>query len=298
MRLPPMPVRATWLVLASLPLLAASASPARWGRDGHRMSGLAAATNLPADMPAFFRDARERLGYLNYEPDRWRDPGLRELNEAFQYDHFIDLENVPDDALNAGDRFNYLLMLSRHGLREPQREGGLLPFRMLELYDRLLVQFRLWRQEQDPVTKKWIEERIINDAGILGHYVADGANPHHATIHFNGWAEGKPNPNGYTLDRTFHRRFESDFVSAKVRIDDLLPHLTTPRTIGDVRAEIIAYIRRSNSLVNRLYDLEKQQAFGPETSSPEHKTFAVERLSAGVELLRSLWWTAWVRSAS
>jgi hypothetical protein len=271
-------------------------APAPWGRDGHVMSGLAAATNLPADMPQFFRDAREQLGYLNYEPDRWRDSNLPELDDAFEYDHFLDLENVPAEALLAQDRFRYLLLLARSGLTDPQRQGGLLPFRMMEMYERLLVEFRLWRREQDPRTKAWIEARIINDAGILGHYAADAANPHHATIHFNGWAEGAPNPNGYTLDRTFHRRFESDFVGARVRVEELLPTLAAPRALPDVRAAVLAHIRASNAAVGRLYDLEKREPFGPNTMSPEHKAFALERLNAGVEMLRSLWWTAWVRS--
>jgi hypothetical protein len=271
--------------------------PVRWGRDGHVMSGLAAATNLPPEMPQFFRDARDQLGYLNYEPDRWRDAQLPELNEAFQYDHFLDLENVLPEALDARDRFQYLLLLSRAGLRDPQREGGLLPFRILEMYERLEVEFGLWRRESDPRLRGWIEARIINDAGILGHYVADAANPHHATIHFNGWAEGSPNPNGYTTDRTFHRRFESDFVGANVRIEDLLPNVRTPPSVQDVRAEVLGHIRASNAAVNRLYDLEKVEPFGANTTSPAHKAFAIERLSAGVEVLRALWWTAWVRSA-
>jgi hypothetical protein len=281
---------------APVPERADSIAPARWGRDGHVMSGLAAATNLPPDMPRFFREAREQLGYLNYEPDRWRNASLPELDDAFEYDHFIDLENVPPEALQAQDRFQYLLQLARSGLASPQRDGGLLPFRIMEIYERLLVEFRLWRAEQDPRTKSWIEQRIVNDAGILGHYAADAANPHHATIHFNGWAEGAPNPNGYTLDRSFHRRFESDFVGARVRVEDLLPAVAQPRTIADVRAAVIAHIQSSNAAVTRLYDLEKQEPFGASTASAAHKAFAVERLSAGVEMLRALWWTAWVRS--
>jgi hypothetical protein len=303
----------TLLFVAALPWLAVPAAcaaigrdapppldlhdPIRWGRDGHLMSGLAAATNLPAEMPQFFRDAREQLSYLSYEPDRWRDGRFPELNEAFQYDHFIDLENVTPEALAARDRFQYILTLSRAGLADPQSAGGLLPFRILEIYERLLVEFRMWRTESDPQTKRFIEARIINDAGILGHYVEDGANPHHATIHFNGWAEGALNPNGYTLDRTFHRRFESDFVGARVRVEDLLPRVRAPRTVDDVRAAVLQHIRDSNAAVGRLYDLEKQQPFGPENNSQAHKEFAVERLSVGVDLLRSLWWTAWTQSA-
>ena len=288
--------RTSGIVLLGSTLALTGATPF-WGEHGHVMSGLAAATDLPADMPAFFRDSRERLGYLNYEPDRWRDAQMPEMNEALQYDHFIDLENVPAEALAARDRFTYLAILQRAGLREPQREGGLLPFRILELHERLLVEFRLWRTTTDAETRSWIEQRIIDDAGILGHYVSDGANPHHSTIHYNGWAQGAPNPDDYTTDRTFHGRFESRFVGAKVRLGDIMPHVRPPARIDDVRATDMAHIQTSNSLVPRLYQLEKIEPFGENTQSPQHKTFVVERLAAGVNLLRSLWYTAWLNSA-
>jgi hypothetical protein len=59
----------------------------------------------------------------------------------------------------------------------------------------------------------------------------------------------------------------------------------------------MAHIQTSNSLVPRLYQLEKIEPFGENTQSPQHKTFVVERLAAGVNLLRSLWYTAWLNSA-
>ena len=297
----------TALLLLALPTLIGVVDPARlpthahamppWGRDGHVMSGLAAATNLPAEMPQFFRDAREQLGYLNYEPDRWRDGRSREMDDAFEYDHFLDLENVVAGALDARDRFQYLLLMARAGVAEPQREGGLLPFRIIELYQRLEVEFRLWRRESDPETKRWIEARIVNDAGVLGHYVADAANPHHATIHYNGWAEDAANPNGYTTDRTFHRRFESDFVGARVRVEELVSALRPPRMLQNVREEVMSQIRTSNAAVNRLYELEKVEPYGQNTTSAAHETFALERLNAGIDMLRALWWTAWAESA-
>jgi hypothetical protein len=36
----------------------------------------------------------------------------------------------------------------------------------------------------------------------------------------------------------------------------------------------------------------------PETTTPEHKAFAAARLAAGAEMLRDLWYTAWVTSAA
>jgi hypothetical protein len=277
-------------------LITSAAALPRWGRSGHEIAGRAAAAELPAAMPEFFRSAGDRLGWLNYEPDRWRDRRFRPMEQAFSYDHYIDIEIVPAEALEAADRFTYLALLQRAGMTEAAREAGLLPFHILELYGRLVTAFKRWRDEQDPEVRRWIEERIINDAGILGHYVADSANPHHTTVHFNGWAEGWHNPHDYTSDRTFHARFEAVFVDANVRFEDVRPMVQPARQLDDVRAEVFAHLARVNGQVDRLYQLEKQEAFSEHTRSPEHKAFAIERLADGATLLRSLWWTAWNES--
>lgn len=270
----------------------------RWGRDGHEMVGYAAAQHLPDDMPAFFRDAADQLAWLNYDPDRWRNDRMVESNEAWQYDHFIDLEAVPDFTLEARNRFMYLIALERSGISNPE-QMGLLPFRIIEMTQRLTQEFRQWRTESDPRVRQWLEQRVINDAGILGHYVADGANPHHTTIHFNGWNADSPNPEGYTLDRTFHRRFESDYVSSHIDRSQVVAAATAAAgEIADLRAGVLTYLRRTNSTVRRLYELEKQESFSERTQSPAHEAFTVERLAAGADMLRSIWYTAWRDSAT
>ena len=290
---------ATAALAVALPLLASPLLPhtaLAWGEHGHKLSGRAAATGLPREMPGFFRKAAAQLEYLNPEPDRWRSKTLLEMNEAFSYDHFLDLEMVPPAALEAEDRYAYLAALSQAGLKEPEK-AGLAHFHILELYQRLRTEFHLWRNARDGRTRRWIEQRILNDAGVLGHYVSDGANPHHATVHYNGWAKDYPNPNGYTTDNTFHWRFESEFVQARVTLADLSPSITPrPRLLENPRADVLAHFKASNGLVERLYQLEKQAKFDAQTASPEHKRFAVERLVAGAEMLRALWWTAWATS--
>jgi hypothetical protein len=274
-----------------------TAGSARWGLYGHEIAGRAAATDLPAALPAFFREATAQLAYLNPEPDRWRGDGARELNEAKRYDHYIDFELIPDSIMALPDRFVYLMALQREGLGHPARDAGLLPFRIVELYQSLVVQWRLWRAEQDPVKRGWIEQRIIHDAGILGHYVTDGSNPHHTTVHFDGWNPDYPNPRGFTTERGFHSRFESQFVSAAVRAEDLLPHINpSPRRLQDVRSEVMAHLLRAHGRLERLYELDQQEAFGRETQGAAHREFAVERLVAGANMLRDLWWSAWLES--
>lgn len=270
-----------------------------WGRHGHELSGRVAAASLPEAMPAFFRAAAPQLEYLNVEPDRWRERSATAMDEAWKYDHYVDFEVIPPAALDAPDRFTYLQELEqRTDLERPARDAGLLPYRIHEMYQRLVREMRLWRAEEDSARRAWIAERIINDAGILGHYVADGSNPQHTSVHHNGWNEDFPNPNNYTTERNFHSRFESRFVEAHLSAEDLLPRMArAPRRLSaDVRADVMAYLRASNAQLDRLYQLEQQERFGPETTSSAHHEFAIQRLVAGAEMLRALWWTAWLES--
>jgi hypothetical protein len=272
-----------------------------WGAHGHEISGRAAARKLPASMPSFFRRASDQLSYLNPEPDRWRDRAEsaldRGMDTAAAADHFIDLELVPPAARGALNRYDFTAELIKAG--QKPTTTGFSPYRILELFQRLRIEFRLWRQEKDPRTRRWIEERIINDAGILGHYVTDAANPHHTTIHYNGWSG--PNPKGYTTysrERGFHFRFEEEFVAAQIQIVDLLPLIAaTPQTIENPRQAIWNFVDASNALVEPLYQLDKELPFSATNQSPAHKAFAASRLAAGGSFLRDLWWTAWSTSA-
>lgn len=288
-------------LLSALPGAGSTPVTARWGEVGHVMAGRAAARSLPADVPAFFRSATEQLAYLNPEPDRWRERALREMDQAWSYDHYVDLENLPPGALEAPDRWVYLRMLYQAGLERPERDGGFVHLRIVEMYQRLVTQWRLWRAATDPERRRWLEQRILNDAGVLGHYVTDASNPHHTTIHFNGWAEGAPNPNGYTTSRNFHARFESQFVRAHVRYEDVASRIPAqPRSFaGRARTAVVDHVLESNGHVETLYRLDKEIGFDPASPArPETLAFAADRLAAGAAMLRDLWWSAWLESAT
>lgn len=281
--------------------VAAELAPVRsWGAHGHTISGRAAALKVPAGMPDFFRRGSDQLAYLNPEPDRWRDRTESQLDRGMDTaaapDHFIDLELVPESARQALNRYDFTAEMIKSG--QKPTTAGFSPYRMLELFQRLRVEFRLWRVETDPQKKQWIEQRIINDAGILGHYVTDAANPHHTTIHFNGWSG--VNPKGYTTysrERGFHFRFEEEFVGARVGLDDLLPLVgQEARVLRNPREELWNYIRQGNAVVEQLYILDQQEPFSATNTSATHKKFAATRLAAGATMLRDLWWTAWVTS--
>jgi hypothetical protein len=289
------------IVVAVAAILAAPALLFGWGDAGHRLTGEAAALKMPAAMPAFLRDAVHQLAYMNPDPDRWKDRAERTLDPALDggtsQDHFIDMELVPPAvlaaALKAPDRWAYSDTLAEAHVRAATM--GFLPFRTLEMAQRLRVEFRLWRAAPDS-TRPWIEARIVNDAGILGHYVADGSQPLHTTVQYNGWTG--PNPNGYATDKRLHARFESNYVSANIALADVLARVdSTPRVFPDLRAAIVAYLRESNAQVEHLYQLDKAHPFEATEADPADKAFVSERLAAGARMLRDLWWTAYVTSA-
>ncbi len=272
-----------------------------WGDAGHRMIGLAAAERLPSDVPAFFRAAGLQLGYLNPEPDRWKNRDETFLDPALaggtSPEHYIDMDLVSPAALHsalaAPNRFAFDDTL--RGAGSSGSAMGLLPFAMIELTQKLRNDFRLWRIAPDSTVRQWIEARIIDDAGILGHYVADGSNPLHTTKHHNGWVGD--NPNGYTIDKTLHSRFESQFVQGQTKLPDVLAAMNgTPRVLPNVRDAVVEYLNTSFAQLDRLYEIEKATPFRAETATSEQKTFAVARLAAGAEMLRDIWYTAWITS--
>ncbi len=293
--------RAASVVAVVFILLATPSSLPAWGDAGHRLIGLAAARKLPPEMPEFFRRAAQQLAYLNPEPDRWKDRAERTLDPALEGgtspDHYIDMDLVPEKvlrgALAAPNRWAYADSLRGAGVTA--NSMGLLPFAILELSQKLRGDFRLWRIAPDSTTRNWIEQRIIDDAGILGHFVADGSNPHHTTKHHNGWIG--ENKKGYTTDNRFHYRFETQYVQANVALPGVLALVRdSARVIPDYRTGVIAYLDESFAQLLPLYEIEKTTPFQAETSTAAQKVFASARLAAGAEMLRDIWWTAWITS--
>lgn len=287
-------------VLSLVLLLALSPLAFAWGEQGHYIVNEAATVALPADMPHFFHKAYPELIWLGYDPDRWKGGG-RSVDAANDPDHFLDYEYVaglelPDSRYKYIDLLYTSGRLRKHGLHNA--EPGFVPWRIAEVAQKLQTGFRNWRFSQPGSTERAIIERdIIHFAGILGHYAGDSANPHHATAAYNGWIW--PNPNNYAIDCGTHSRFESNFVSRAVRVEDVNPKVVAKPTLyTDYFAAALGVIRDSNALVETLYRIDRDGAFDPlKPVSPVGVAFATDRLAAGAAFLRDLWWSAWVNSA-
>ena len=279
------------LILLALIAIVAWAGRAAWESEGHLMIGRAAAERIPDDMPAFFRDAADQLAYLNVEPDRWKDRRERDLDQAlhraYSPGHYINYEVVPDSVLQASDRLDYFRALQDAGV---DGQPGFLPYVILELTQRLRIGFRVWRRAVGPEVP-WIEQRIINDAGVLGHYVADASSPLHTSIHYNGWVGD--NSMGYATDQDTHSRVEGGYVRTRISIEDVLARVGPPVLFSDLRPAIWEYLDASHALVERLYQIDQAARFDEQTTAEVNRVFIAGRLGAGAAMLRDLWWSAW-----
>lgn len=275
---------------------------AAWGNEGHTYINRVAAQRIPASMPLFLRQAVVEIAYLGPEPDRWRSPTEFALKNSQEPDHFIDLERVSWlDPLPPGRYEFYRKLYEKRASTTdhpddylPERVG-LQPYIAMEVYGRLKSAFRDYRQlRSEHKQTAAIQQAIIFYAGWLGHYAADASQPLHTTIKYNGWVG--PNPHGYTTEHKIHWEFEGPYVAANIKASDFAPFVKAPERLNDPFADYIAYLKNSNTLVEKVYQLEKVGGFTGK-GTPEALDFTTHRLAAGAQMLLNLWYTAWLESA-
>ncbi len=297
-------VAKTMVAAALVPMMLVQQSFA-WGSDGHRLINRLAAQTLPKDVPDFLRSpaAVDAMEYYGPEPDHWKGPGEPELSRAGSGEHYIDLEWA--DLIGGPlprNRYDYIRALAVAQKNHPDlsltpEKVGTQPYAANEQWERLKSAMRDYRElAAEHKDTKPVEAEIVFCAGILGHFVADGSMPLHTSIQYNGWTG--PNPGNYTTLHKIHALFESDNVKSNVDVKkDVAPLIPAkPVLVGDVFDQYVSYLRHSNTLVEKTYQLEKAGGFTG-AGTPEGKAFTDERLAAGATELRDLIYTAWVRSA-
>jgi hypothetical protein len=273
-----------------------------WGNEGHTYINRVAAQKLPSDVPLFLRRAVNELAYLGPEPDRWRENSEPALKSAQAPDHYIDLERIVWlDRLPEGRYDFYQKLYEKRAQISTNADDylpervGLQPYIVMEIFGRLRTSFREYRQlRSQHKSTAIIEHKIVFYAGWLGHYVADGSQPLHTTIKYNGWVG--ENPNGYVTQGGVHSLFEATYVARNIRASNFASMVHAPERLSKPFDAYVQYLRDSNKLVERVYELEKAGGFR-DTGSREAFDFTTQRLAAGTQMLANLWYTAWLDSA-
>lgn len=307
-----------FVLAAAVCALAVAAVPATvsaWGNTGHRMVGVAAMHGLPEELPAFLRTpaAAADVGELSRESDRSKGGGQphdRERDTA----HFIDLTDDGHVLTAAGPSIDALPNLKSDydaaliAAGGSVNDAGYLPYAIMDAYQQLGRDFAYWRilnaaegRETDLQKLAWYradrmrrEALILRDIGSLSHFVGDGSQPLHASIHFNGWGDF-PNPEGFTTSRQTHGSFEGAFVARAVRQETVEQAMPAPQLDGfQLKPRVVAYLKTTLGQATPFYRLEKAGGFVD--VDPRGAAFATERVAAGAAELRDLIILSW-RSA-
>ena len=299
-----------------------------WDYEGHRTVNLIAVASLPANFPAFVStpEAAERIAFLAGEPDRWRNTPDLSLKHCNGPDHYIDLDELAEYGIKPADlpvfRYDFVGQLATRRAAHPEKFApidpeknedhtrelvGLLPWSITENYGKLKSGFSYLKAFEEaggtPAEITNAQANIIYVMGVMGHYVGDGAQPLHATVHHHGWVGA--NPNGYSTNKQFHGWIDGGYFK-KVGMPTVAEMKTDIRTarlvqLGDRTARpeeilpaVVKYLEATQKEVEPLYVLDKSGALsGNGEKGLEGKKYLTQRLIVGGQMLGDIWYSAW-----
>jgi hypothetical protein len=296
-----------------------------WDYEGHRAINELALAALPTNFPAFALtpEARERIAFLAGEPDRWRntpDLSLQQLNGP---DHYIDLEELDrygmtTDALPVM-RYDFVGEMAVYRAAHPDQFPapdvgtdpahiryipGFLPWTITEYTAKLKSAFSYLKAYEHgggtPEEIAQAQANVVYLMGVMGHYVGDGSQPLHTTIHFNGWTGA--NPAGYTTNHSFHAWIDGGYfrMTGGIKYDELAARILPAQHVGDparpdgIFRAVVSYLAEQNKLVEPLYGLEKNGSLtGDGEKGLAGRPFLEGQLVKGGQMLGNIWFTAW-----
>jgi hypothetical protein len=299
-----------------------------WDYEGHHAINELALASLPADFGGFtLKPAmKNRIAFLAGEPDRWRNVGDLPLKHSNGPDHYIDLEDLKLYGLTPETlplmRYDFVAIIARERAAHPDkfppidpakdadhtRElSGFLPWAITEYYEKLKSCFSYLKAFQKyggtPEEIANAQANIVYVMGVMGHFVGDGSQPLHTTMHFNGWAGN--NPHGYTTSLKFHPWIDGGYFhqTGGIDVEKLVGKIHPAERIKNAGEpdgmfrDAVAYIVAQNKLVGPLYELEKEgKLTGEGDKGLEGRPFLDGQLVKAGQMLGDIWYTAWLEA--
>ena len=319
-------------VAAAVCAALAPTSSFAWGHTGHVGISQLAVQALPAEVPAFVRSAAAvaQIGELGAEADESKTTGtvttttgtVRTLSTVHDAErdpgHFVDIDDagivvggvVPLNQLPATrEAFD----TAQRGGSQTQYSGGYLPYQMIDGFQQVRKDFGMWRamsvglstattaadQAYFRYQLQLRQTLILRDIGYWSHFVADGSQPMHVSVHYNGWGN-YPNPNGFTT-AGIHAPFEGSFVKNYVNFATVAQQVRpyTDRGVTTYEQRVPLYLAETLSQLVPVYQAAKDSNNDNyATSQPAELAIVVKQLAAGAAELRDAIVDAWRQSAN
>lgn len=246
-----------------------------WGFQAHERMTHAACDALPQEIKGFFVAHRKKLAYHSNDPDRWKNDDPNERPR-----HYIDIDmygNYPFEELPR----KYNDAIEKFGA-ETVTERGLAPWRIEEYSNKL-----------SETMKSGNQEKIVQVAAALAHYVEDIHMPLHVVENYDGQL---------TNQKGVHGRFEIDMVNRYASEIQLEPEKAGE--IEDPLKHAFAIILDSYVYADNLLhsDLRAKSGEADYGEGYLEKLFrfggwiSEKRMSDAATATASYWYTAWLRA--
>jgi hypothetical protein len=257
-----------------------------WWSGGHETVAEAAAVQLPEEVPAFFRKGGKALAHFSSEPDRWKNREMTFLRRAEECNHFLDVEDLDGKTLPGTNRFDAMKMLYTELKKDPNKVG-LLPYAIMEEYEKLVVGFYDYRKAPENAA---IPMKCLVYGGTLAHYTGDAAMPLHNTRDY----DGRNQADGTVKQRGIHAKIDGFPEKNGIKVEEVCRGLEA-KNVDDVWKYVTGFLAESATHIPKSYELDAAGAFDKPTD--ESRAFILARVRAGAQFTLDLWYTAWVRSS-
>ncbi|MCX7798445.1 MAG: hypothetical protein N2249_07460 [Melioribacter sp.] len=246
-----------------------------WGDEGHRLITKYALKFLPNEIN-FSEEIKSAIIKHSIDPDyRKKDDASEPIR------HFIDIDYYKEFL--SGNMITSLDSLKKIYGDSVVTTQGILPWATELTYSNLVSAF-----------KEENKEKIILYAADLAHYVADGHQPLHATLNYNGQL---------TSQKGVHFRYEIEMINKYLNDIDKELQNFTPVYITNITGSIFNYIYESNFEVDIILNSDKiALKYGDNKYDVDYyrilwfrtKNLTIEKFEQAAFIISSLIYTAWI----
>lgn len=196
-----------------------------WGEEGHKLISKKAMTLLPDEISGFIQ-------WQNYITEHSVDPDKRRnMDKTEDPKHFIDIDFYPE--FMKGKMIEDKNELIKEYGDTTVVKMGLLPWATIDTYQNLVN-----------ALKEKNRNKALLYASDLGHYVADGHQPLHTVMNYNGKMTGQ---------KGIHFRYESVMVDSNLTSVENDFHAEKANYINNPLHFIFGYITEANSSADLIF---------------------------------------------